>query len=123
MANSSVVSQSVVSATGLVPVMTAPGSVAGDIVDCDGAAGRNIVVVNNASGAPITVTVNATGTQDGLAIASRVYTVAAGAIRHCPVGPARTFGRPSGADVGRAYVDYSAVASVTRAVVLIPSSY
>lgn len=99
----------------LLPVLTAPAvSPNGDVVD---AGAHNYLIVDNASGGSITVTVTATATQDGLAVSNLVVPVAAATRRH--IGPlhGRTFGQTSGVDAGRVYVDYSAVASVTRGVV------
>lgn len=106
----------VVSRVGTPLVMTTPvgtGAGNGDIVDC----GRNVwVEVLNGSGAPINVTVKGTYAQDGVTVADLVVAVAAGA--RSQIGPlfARTFGQLAGADAGRAYVEYSAVTTVTRAV-------
>lgn len=100
---------------GLEPDLTAPG-VDGDIVDC----GSVALLVSNDGETPVTVTVLATVQQDGLDLEDLVVSVPAGAT-HMLVGPlpARTFGQPSsqGVAAGRAYVNYSAVADVTRAVV------
>lgn len=99
----------------ILPVLTAPAlSPNGDVVD---AGAHTYVVVDNASAASVNVTVTATATQDGLAVANLVVAVAAATRRL--IGPlhARTFGQVSGVDAGRVYVDYSAVASVTRGVV------
>lgn len=83
-----------------------------DVVDT----GRVFLVVENGSGASITVTVHAVPTYDGLQLADQLVTVAAGKTEF--IGPlsATTFGQASGTDKGRAYVDYSAFASVNRGV-------
>lgn len=101
-----------ITADGLAAAMTAP-SVDGDIVD---AGGGVFITVDNASGAPITVTLQTPSTSYGLAIADRAVTVAAGATKDIPVP--RYLRQPSDAATGpnQALVDYSAVASVTRAV-------
>lgn len=99
----------------ILPVLTAPAlSPNGDVVD---AGAHTYLVVDNASGGSISVTVTTTAMQDGLAVSNLVVAVAAATRRL--IGPlhARTFGQVGGADAGRVYVDYSAVASVTRAVV------
>lgn len=112
MARASQTTQQIVR-TGLTPALTAP-TADGDIVDC----GNVALMVTNGSGSSINVTVQATASLDGLDVADLVVAVAAGATRLIGPLPVRTFGQPSGsADAGRAYVDYSAVASVTRAVV------
>lgn len=106
---------------GLEPTMAGPtsGSGNGDIVDV----GRTFLMVLNGSGGSITVTILTPETVDGdLAITDRVVTVANGAVPALiPLNSvhykqtATSAGAP--ADVGRAYVEYSAVTSVTRAVV------
>jgi len=98
---------------GLEPVLTTP-TVDGDVVDC----GAVALYVVNGSTASIDVTVEATASQDGLDLKDLVVSVPAGATRLIGPLPARTFGQPTGsADAGRAYVTYSAVADVTRAVI------
>ena len=97
---------------GLNPVaFTAPDAL-GDVVDPG-----TILLVQNDSGGLITVTVQTPGDVNGLAIAENAVAVAAGAM--CAVRlDAQTYQRPNGvADAGKVYVDYSAVASVTRAVI------
>jgi hypothetical protein len=115
MARASQVSQEM-ALTGLAPVLTAP-TVDGDIVDVDS---RTFLYVLNSSGAPITVTVRTPDTVQDLTVQERAVSVAAGAFQLIPlVMPA--YKRPVGAvDAGRAYVDYSAVASVTRGVISLP---
>lgn len=97
---------------GLAPALTAP-TVDGDSIE----SGQVAVMVTNASGAPINVTAQTPATQDGLAIAEQIVAVAAGATKLIGPFPRSTYGQPSGADRGRVYIDYSAQASVTRAVV------
>lgn len=77
--------------------------------------GRALHVRNNSAGA-ITVTVPTPGTADGLAIGDRTITVAAGA--HATFGPgsAAVAGLYAQAD-GTVHVDYSAVTTVTVAVI------
>lgn len=77
------------------------------------------VIVRNGSAAPVTVTVLTGGTVDGLAIADVGPTsIPAGEDWvFGPFTPRATFVQPSGADAGRVLLDYSAVASVTRAAV------
>lgn len=99
---------------GLSPTMTAPAvSPNGDVVDCGP---ENFLVVYNGSGAPINVTLDTTVLVDGLVVPDRVVAVAAGGVALIPL-PSSNYAQASGADAGRCYVDYSAVASVTRAVV------
>lgn len=120
MARTSVTTQPIVLA-GLVPTMTAPagtGSTSGDIVDV----GRNMLVVKNADASSMTVTVETPETIDGdLDIEDRTVTVAAGATAYIPLTSTHyrqtAASATSPTDVGRAYVDYSSVTSLTRAVV------
>lgn len=95
---------------GLSPAFTAPDAL-GDVVEVG-----TLVLVKNGAGAPITLTLKSTATVEGLALPDRALVVAAGATGVLPVhaGVAR---RPADPDAGKAYLDYSAVASVTRAVV------
>lgn len=111
MARVSVATQQIVQA-GLTPAMTA-ASALGHIIDD----GDVILMVVNGGGAPINVTLDTTATQDGLAVADRVVAVAAGATKLIgPIG-ARTFEQADGAEgEGRVHLDYSAVTSVTHAV-------
>lgn len=111
MARTSVTTQQITRA-GLAPVLTAP-TVDGDVID----SGAVFLHVNNGSAASINVTVQSPVTVDGLAVEELVVAVAAGAFKLIGPFPQRTFGQPTGsADAGRVYVDYSAQASVTRAV-------
>jgi hypothetical protein len=113
----SVVTQAVPYA-GLVPVHTAP-TIDGDVVDV----GRCHLSVINGSAASITVTIQTPGVVDGdLPITDRIVTVPVGTTpKYIPLNSANyrqtTASAVLPADVGRAYVDYSAIASVTRAVV------
>lgn len=97
---------------GLAVAMTAP-TADGDIVD----AGSVMLVVNNGAGASMNVTILNPSTQEGLAVGNRVVAVAAGTTKHIPI--TRQFKQPADAVVGpnQALVDYSSVASVTRAVI------
>lgn len=80
------------------------------------AKGRGLVV-RNGSGSAITVTLPTPATADGLAIADRAITVAAGAQTHVGVGSqAGIYAQTD----GTVWVDYSAVTTVTVAVVDIP---
>ncbi len=97
---------------GLNPVaFTAPDAL-GDVVDPG-----SILLVQNDSAGVVTVTVQTPGNVEGLALAENAVAVAAGAM--CAITlDSRTYKRPNGAaDAGKVYVDYSAVASVTRAVI------
>lgn len=111
MARVSVTTQKIV-ATGLAPAMTAP-TVDGDVID----SGSTAVYVTNGSGGSINVTAQTPQTVAGLAVAENVVAVAAGATKLIGPFPKSTYGRPSGSDRGRVYIDYSAQSSVTRAVV------
>lgn len=98
---------------GLTPAMTQP-NVDGDVVDCGG----TFLYVDNASAGSIDVTVQSPVTVSGLDVEDLVVAVAAGAVKLIGPFPPSVFGRPSGdVDAGRAYVNYSSQASVTRAVV------
>lgn len=118
MARVSVATQPVTLA-GVAVVLTAP-TAANDVVDI----GRNALRVNNASGASITVTIVVPELVDGdLAVGPRVVTVAAGAAKDISLASphyrqtADSVDSGQTADINRAYVNYSAIASVTRAVV------
>lgn len=97
---------------GLTAAMAAPNS-DGDVADCGGG---TFATVLNGSGSPITVTVQTPGTSHGLAIADRVMTIAAGASRDIPLKS--YYKQPADAVTGpgQCLIDYSAVASVTRAI-------
>lgn len=113
MARASQTTQPIIQA-GTTANLTAPAvSPNGDTIDT----GRVILMVDNAGGSSINVTITPTATVSGLAVTPLVVAVAAGAIKLIgPLLPA-VFGQlPGSADLGRAYVDYSAVASVTRGV-------
>lgn len=93
---------------------TAP-TVDGDVVDV----GRGTFLsVINGGGASITVTVQTPGVVDGdLAIADRQVTVPVGTTPKLIPLTSNNYKQPVGdANAGCALVDYSAVASVTRAV-------
>jgi hypothetical protein len=113
MARASQTTQPIVQ-TGTTATLTAPAvSPNGDIIDT----GRTILMVDNAGGSSITVTITPTKTIAGLSLTPLVVTVAAGAIKLIGPFPPAVFGQLNGsADFSRAYVDYSAVASVTRGV-------
>jgi hypothetical protein len=104
---------------GLVPTLTAP-TASNDVADI----GNCALMVDNASGASINVTIVVPGLVDGdLTVGPRVVAVAAGANKLIPLTSPRyrqteaSVDSGQTGDVGRAYVNYSAVASVTRAVV------
>jgi hypothetical protein len=96
----------------LAPALTQP-TVDGDIVDT----GQVRLWVTNGSGGSINVTVTSTATVEGLAVGNLVVAVAAGVTALIGPLPKTVFGQASGADKGRAYVNYSAQTDVTRAVV------
>jgi hypothetical protein len=119
MARTSVTTQKITH-TGLSPVLSAPagtGPTNGDIIDTGF---RTLIVACGATGT--TVTVETPVVIDGLALSALVVTVAPSTT--VQIGPfsAATFGQTATsaaapADIGRAYVDYSSVATVTRGVV------
>lgn len=111
MARVDVTTQKIVG-TGLAPNMTAP-TADGDVID----SGAVAVMVTNGSAGSINVTVQTPATQAGLAVAEQIVAVAGSATKLIGPFPKGTYGQPSGDDEGRVYVDYSAQASVTRAVV------
>lgn len=87
---------------------------AGNKFSNDGRTGLN---VRNASGSSITVTITTPGTIDGLAIADKTFTVPATTGDRWWKGDPAVYNQPDGAtDAGEVYVDYSAVTSVTIAV-------
>jgi hypothetical protein len=106
---------------GLAPAHTA-ATVDGDIVPV----GRVFLSVINGGGSPINVTVQTPEVVDGdLAIADRVVAVPVGTTpKLIPLNSphyAQTITSALvAADVGKAYVDYSAITSVTRALVTFP---
>jgi hypothetical protein len=99
---------------GLNPTMAAAAA-DGDIVP----AGQVALQITNGGGSPITVTAQTPGTVSGLAIADATLSVPAGATRLWGPFPSSVFAQPADASVGAlaVLVDYSAVTSVTRAVV------
>lgn len=111
MARTNVITQAM-ALPGLDPVLTEPVA-DGDVVDV----GRCFLYVDNGGVVSITVTVQTPGGVEDLALEDREVTVPAGEFRLVPLTmPA--YKRPvGGTDAGRAWVDYSAVADVTRAVV------
>lgn len=72
--------------------------------------------VRNGSGASITVTVPTPGTVEGLAITDRTFTIAAGAHAAFGSGAAAVSGLYAQTD-GTVHIDYSAVTTVTVAVI------
>lgn len=111
MARTSVVTQQITRA-GLNPTLTQP-TVDGDVVDI----GATFLYVDNASVASVNVTVQTPVTVDGLNVEELIVAVPAGQFRLIGPFPPRTFAQPTTSpDAGRAYVDYSAQTSVTRAV-------
>jgi hypothetical protein len=72
------------------------------------------LIVRNGSGSTVTLTLPTPGTADGLAIADRTVSVAAAAQAHVGLG---AFAGIYGQADGSVNVDYSAVTSVTVAVV------
>lgn len=109
----------VVTRAGLNVTMSAP-NVDGDIID----AGNVEVVINNGSGAPIDVTFVSTYSYGDLDLEDLVVSVPAAGTRSYGPFPASLFAQPTDAVVGAGKVlaNYSAVASVTRAVKKLGSS-
>lgn len=110
MARASVTTQKV-TLDGLNLSPTAP-TVDGDVIDC----GAVMVFLENTTGAPVNVTVESPLTVDGLDVEDLVVAVPANDFVLVGSLPARTFGRPSGTDKGRAYVNYATPAAIRRAV-------
>ena len=81
--------------------------------------GDTLLLVTNGSGGSITVTIQATQEVSGLAVADAGGAVAAGATRLFGPLPARLFAQAADAVTGpnQVLVDYSAVTTVTRAVI------
>lgn len=96
---------------GTVVPLTAPPA-DGDVIP------TNAQVLVAAGATPTTVTIVSTGTVGGLDVEDAGGTVAANTTRLFGPFPARLFAQPSDASVGasRVLVDYSSVATVTRAV-------
>ncbi|QWF81136.1 hypothetical protein [Amycolatopsis sp. CA-230715] len=117
MARASVSTQDVLRA-GLAPVHTSP-TADGDIADVG--SGVFLSVINGGSG-PVTVTVQTPGVVDGdLPVADRAVTVPVGTTPKLIPLNSTAYRQPVGdPNAGRALVDYSAITSVTRAVVHIP---
>lgn len=82
--------------------------------------GRQFVVVKNGSAAAINATFVTPVTVGGRAVADDVVAVAAGGEKMIGPFEERTFNQSSGADVGKVYVDLSAVASVTVGAFTLP---
>lgn len=118
MARTPVTTQKIVR-TGLVTAPTAPagtGSTNGDIIDCGF---KTLEVTCGAT--PTTVTVETPVVQDGQPLTALTVVCAANVTTRIGPFPTGTFGQTaasaaSPADVGRAYVDYSSVTTVTRCV-------
>jgi hypothetical protein len=100
--------------SGLLPSHTAV-TADGDIVDV----GKNFLSVINGGAGPITVTIQTPGVVDGdLAIADREVTVPVGTTPKLIPLTSPNYRQPADSvNAGRALVDYSAITSVTRAVV------
>lgn len=91
----------------------------GDAIDC----GRTALYASNTGVSSVNVTVISTPTVDGLDVEDLVVAIPAGEVRIVGPFPQRTFGQPAGAvetgnnDQGRAYVNYSTPADISRMVV------
>lgn len=93
--------------------LTAP-TLEGDVVEVGA---QNTLLVLNESAGVVTVTVQTPGDVNGLAIQENAVAVAAGAMLAVALDKT-TYARANGSvDAGKAYVDYDAVGSVTRAVI------
>lgn len=106
---------------GLAPVLTAP-TASNDVVDV----GKYALMVTNGSGSSINVTILMPGLVDGdITVGPRSIAVAAAATKLIPLTSnnykqtATSIDAGQTADVGRAYVNYSAIGSVTRGVLAI----
>lgn len=111
MARTSVTTQQI-ARTGVNPALTAPVA-DGDVIDV----GATFLVVANGGGAPVTVTVQTPVEYAGLELEDLTVSVPAAGQRWIGPFPASVFGQPVGdPNAGRALVDYSAVADVTRGV-------
>lgn len=89
------------------------------VIDGDAVPPGCRVIVRNGSAAPVDVTVVTGGSANGYAIADVGPTsIPAGEDWvFGPFTPRDVFVQPSGAEAGRVHINYSAVASVTRAAV------
>lgn len=76
---------------------------------------NRVLHVVNGGGSSINVTVQAEYTRDGLALPDRVVAVPNGEDRFIGPFDRETYAQRSGADRGKVYVDFSAVTSVTVA--------
>lgn len=97
-----------ITAAGLAPAYE-PANVAGNSYKLQAS---RVLHVKNGSGGSVTVTIPSTATVDGLAVPNRTVTVAAGADRLVALGAGAAHKQTGGVT----YVDYSAVTSVTVAV-------
>lgn len=75
--------------------------------------GRQFLLVKNTDSAPHTVTFQTPGEVGGLALENPAIVVAAGATVLFGPFPPLLFNQTAGVDLGKVYVDYSAVTSVT----------
>jgi len=106
------VTTQVASPLGIAVALATP-DVAGSIVDV----GNNItLVVRNADASSKTVTVQTPAQLNGVDVAEVALVIAAGSTGFVALDPA-LFKRGTAPDAGRAYVDYSAITSVTVAVI------
>jgi hypothetical protein len=115
MPRSTPATQSVKSSLGVADLNPTAPDALGDVVDPG-----TYLFVDNGSGGSINVTVQTPGVEGpgvGLAVADNVVAVPAGKFAVIYLDPS-LYQRPrsAGSDIGKVYVDYSAVASVTRAV-------
>ena len=104
-----------VTISGLEPTYVAATATDGDMWRNSG---KEFLHVINASGGSINVTVLTPATVDGLAIEDKVVAVPAGEDRMIGTFKPAHYNNPAGGtDPGKIYVEYSAVTSVTVAVI------
>lgn len=105
----------VITDDGIVPAyVAAPGAGAGNGSSLAGS-GDIVLHVKNGGGSSINVTVITGGTLEGEPVTDKVIAVANGSEKMIgPFKPA-VFNQPSGTDIGKVLVEYSAITSVTVA--------
>lgn len=102
----------VVADEGITPVYSAAN------IDGHSLEGGGDVILHVKTGASgCTVTIQTGGTLMGEAVAEKAVVIAANSERFIGRFPAALYNQPSGADAGKVYVDFSAVATVTVAAI------
>lgn len=81
-----------------------------------------MLIVKNGSGSSINVTVQTGRTSKGRAVADDVIAVPAGAERWIALTDRRLLAREAAPDLGKVWVDFSAVTTVTAAAVSVPAA-